>query len=171
MTPEELRRRLDFTDEQLLAECQVDYHRVKGPGGQHRNKVASAVRLRHTGSELVVTGVERRSQHENKANALERLREGISLIARAPLPPKAVWPAGVTLHNGLLRVSSRHPAIHQVIAIVLDALSEERGRLKEAAARIDVTPSSLTRFLSTHPKAWRTANEMREKFGLGPLRS
>lgn len=57
----------------LLAECVVTTFRASGPGGQHRNRRESAVRLRHVPTGLVVIASERRSQHQNKAVALERL--------------------------------------------------------------------------------------------------
>ncbi len=56
-----------LTDEQLLAQCEVDTYRASGPGGQKRNKTSSAVRLRHLPSGLLVIAEESRSQHENKA--------------------------------------------------------------------------------------------------------
>ena len=65
----------DWSDEQLLADCQVETRRGSGPGGQHRNKVESAVRLAHEPTGIVVTASERRSQARNRELALERLRE------------------------------------------------------------------------------------------------
>jgi protein subunit release factor A len=59
--------------EKLLAECDVTTFRASGPGGQHRNKRESAVRLKHRPTGIVVVATERRSQHQNRAVALERL--------------------------------------------------------------------------------------------------
>src|SRR4051794_28568175 len=64
-----------LTDDQLLAQCEVDTYRASGPGGQKRNKTSSAVRLRHPPTGLLVIAEESRSQHENKARALRRLRK------------------------------------------------------------------------------------------------
>ena len=64
----------DRSDAELLAECRVEVRRDSGPGGQHRNKVESAIRLVHEPPALVVTASERRSQHANRTLALERLR-------------------------------------------------------------------------------------------------
>ncbi|GLR91820.1 peptide chain release factor H [Bradyrhizobium iriomotense] len=47
--------------------------RAGGPGGQHQNKTESAVRAIHGPSGLTVVAREERSQHRNKALALERL--------------------------------------------------------------------------------------------------
>jgi peptide chain release factor len=50
-----------------------------GPGGQHQNKTASAVRAVHTPTGLAVVARDGRSQHRNKAIALKRLRALIEL--------------------------------------------------------------------------------------------
>jgi peptide chain release factor len=47
--------------------------RAGGPGGQHQNKTESAVRATHIASGLSVVVREERSQHRNKALALERI--------------------------------------------------------------------------------------------------
>ena len=59
--------------ERLLAECDVTTFRASGPGGQHRNRRESAVRLVHRPTGIVVVAAERRSQHVNRAVALDRL--------------------------------------------------------------------------------------------------
>jgi len=81
-------------DEKLLAECTVETYRSSGPGGQHRNKRDSAVRLTHRPTGVVATATERRSQHENRHRALARLRRAIALRVREavvlggmPTPP------------------------------------------------------------------------------------
>lgn len=75
---------LVLDDDRLLAQCDVDCYRASGPGGQKRNKTSSAVRLRHNPTGLIVVAVESRSQHENRAKALQRLRWAIALQCRRP---------------------------------------------------------------------------------------
>ena len=52
-----------------------------GPGGQHQNKTASAVRAVHKPSGLAAVAREGRSQHRNKALALKRLGALLELDA------------------------------------------------------------------------------------------
>ena len=170
-TPEMLRARLGFDDARLLAECEIHLHRTGGPGGQHRNKVVSAVRLCHRPIGFVVTATERRSQHENKANALRRLREAIAVGVRVPPPGKIVWPETVHIQEERLKVGDENPGLWLVVALVLDELAAQAGQVGPAALRLGVSTSSLTRFLADHPKAWGEANRVRRENGISPLRA
>ena len=51
----------------------VEFVRGSGPGGQHRNRRETGVRLTHLPTGIVVLATERRSQAENRRIALERL--------------------------------------------------------------------------------------------------
>src|SRR5712692_1276477 len=90
----------NLSDAQLLEQCAVDTYRASGPGGQKRNKTSSAVRLRHLPSGLIVIAEESRSQHENRARALRRLRQAIYLKIRDLLPPEALTPAALAERAG-----------------------------------------------------------------------
>ncbi len=59
-------------------DIRVDTFRASGPGGQHRNKTDSGVRMTHIPSGTVVTATEDRSQHKNRHVARQRLEEKIS---------------------------------------------------------------------------------------------
>ena len=75
---------LPESDEDLLRECEVETFRSSGPGGQHVNKTESAVRLRHLPSGLTVTCRQERSQHQNKALCLRKLRERVEQLNHRP---------------------------------------------------------------------------------------
>jgi protein subunit release factor B len=75
---------LPESDEDLLRECEVETFRSSGPGGQHVNKTESAVRLRHMPSGVVVTARQERSQHQNKALCLQRLRKKVAQLNHRP---------------------------------------------------------------------------------------
>jgi ribosome-associated protein len=75
ITPAQAARALSLSDEALLLECDEKFFIASGPGGQHRNKTETGVRLTHRPTALTVTATERRSQLQNRGAALERLRE------------------------------------------------------------------------------------------------
>jgi len=56
-----------------VGDVRFEAFRAGGPGGQHQNKTESAVRATHVASGLSVVVREERSQHRNKALALERI--------------------------------------------------------------------------------------------------
>jgi len=72
-------------DASLQRDCDVSFFRASGAGGQHRNKVETAVRVVHRPSGLTVTATEHRSQHQNRQAAMKRIKERIE---RAQAPPK-----------------------------------------------------------------------------------
>ncbi|MGI5864948.1 MAG: peptide chain release factor-like protein [Myxococcales bacterium] len=99
VTPEQRQaaaRSLRLDDEALLAECEQEVFIASGPGGQHRNKSETAVRLRHLPTGLVASATERRSQQQNKATALERLRAKLEKRAKAPKPRKKTKPTAAS---------------------------------------------------------------------------
>lgn len=76
----------ELPDEDLLAQCEVQAHRAGGPGGQHRNKAETAVRLVHRPTHVVAEGKDHRSRAQNLAAALQRLREKLARRAYRPPP-------------------------------------------------------------------------------------
>lgn len=66
----------NIVDEDL----RVDTFRASGPGGQHRNKTDSGVRIIHLPTGIMVTATEDRSQHTNRQVAYKRIEEKLSLI-------------------------------------------------------------------------------------------
>ena len=59
------------------ADVREDVSRAGGPGGQNVNKVASAIRLTHLPTGLVVSMREEKSQHKNRAKAWRILRSRV----------------------------------------------------------------------------------------------
>lgn len=165
----------NLTDEQLLAQCAVDTYRASGPGGQKRNKTSSAVRIRHLPSGLLVIAEESRSQHENRARALRRLRQALYLKVREELPLEVL--AGRTelqaarSAEGRLAVGRKDARFWPAVAAVLDVLQALQGRVREAAEAVGTSTANLVAFLQTDPKVWEQVNQLRERFGHKPLRA
>jgi peptide chain release factor len=59
----------------LVSENDIQYQamRSSGAGGQHVNKVSSAIRATHLPTGIAVVSMDSRSQHQNKKLATERL--------------------------------------------------------------------------------------------------
>jgi protein subunit release factor B len=78
------RRAVRLPEAALQAECEEEFFIASGPGGQHRNKTESGVRLTHRPTGVTVSATERRSQAQNRGAALERLRERLAALGVEP---------------------------------------------------------------------------------------
>ena len=78
--------------ESLERDCDLEFFVAGGPGGQHRNKVETGVRLKHRPTGAVVTATERRSQSANREAAYERMAEKLEKLQRPRKSRKATKP-------------------------------------------------------------------------------
>jgi hypothetical protein len=168
-----------LTDAQLLTQCEVDTYRASGPGGQKRNKTSSAVRIRHLPSGLIVIAEESRSQHENRARALRRVRQAFYLKIRDELSGEALTPATVQAlpeyapareTAGRLQLGRKDPRYWPAVGVVLDVLLAVGARVGEAAELLGTSTGNLIDFLQSDDKVWEQANHLRSQFGQKPLR-
>jgi hypothetical protein len=162
---------VNLSEAQLLAQCEVDTYRASGPGGRKRNKTSSAVRLRHPPSGLMVIAEESRSQHENRARALRRLRQALFLRIREELAPaersglrQRPELAGLP-EGGRLKLGRKDPLFWPAAGLVLDVLQTVQARLSDAADWLGISTANLVDFLNTEPKLWEQANLLRARFG------
>lgn len=164
-----------LTDPQLLAQCEVDTYRASGPGGQKRNKTSSAVRLRHPPTGLIVIAEESRSQHENRARALKRMRQALFLKLREAVEPAAEkvaqhpdWVAAAVSER--LELGRKDVRFWPVVALILDLFEATQARVSDVARALNISTGNLIDFLSSDPKVWEQANILRHKFNQKPLR-
>ena len=172
---------LTLDDAALLAQCDVHIYKSSGPGGQHRNKVSSAVRLMHRPTELTDHGDQSRSQHANKRLAVERLRMNIACKLRGPIDPTAPPPevvrrclfvarGGPRAGAVALQVGRRDPRYWAVAACLLDLLDHSQGQVARAAAHLGITTGNFVGLLEQERHVLAAAGAIRKAHNLHPLK-
>ena len=153
----------------LLRDCAERRVRRSGPGGQHRNKVETGVVLTHLPTGITGEASERRSQADNRAVAIRRLRRTLAVEVRCgEAEPSPLWRSRTS--GGRIAVSESHDDFPALLAEALDGLGAAGWDAGAAAARLGVTPSQLVRFLKAEPRAFARLNAARAERGLSPLR-
>jgi hypothetical protein len=160
-----------FSLDELQAECDVQFVRRSGPGGQHRNKVSTAVVLLHRPSGVKAEAAERRSQAENRTVAVFRLRVRLALevrIERGPGGvPSALWKS--RLRGGRIAISAAHDDFPALLAEAIDTLAGCEFDLKPASKTLGCSSSQLLKFLQKEPQAMALVNRQRRQRGEHPL--
>jgi hypothetical protein len=155
----------------LRKQCTVAHTRGSGPGGQHRNKVSTAVVLTHEPTEVAASASETRSQSRNGEVALFRLRLRLALKLRADPAADAPSPRWLARRKDTrIAVNAKHADFPTLIAEALDAVWSLRS-VRGAATMFGVSSSQLVRLLAQEPGALKFANALRAAQGQPALRS
>ncbi len=99
-----MQQHFDTDPEVLKKQVIIETYRSSGPGGQRKNKVETAVRLRHLPSGITVVATEHRSQAENRKLAFERLRGRLVKLNR---PKKRRIPTSVSFKTIEKRIEEK----------------------------------------------------------------
>ena len=156
----------------LLADCDVERTRRGGPGGQHRNKVETAVVVKHRPTGVRGAASERRSQDLNRQAAVQRLRVNLALQVRQSVEvgqtPSEAWRSRV--RGRQIAVSVEHSEFPTVLAEALDCLAACDWDVAAAAEQLEISTSQLTKLLQREPEACVLLNRQRAARQLRPLR-
>jgi len=169
---------LALDDAALLDQCDVHIHRSSGPGGQHRNKVSSAVRLKHRPTGVTANATESRSQHDNRRAAVRRLRMNLACRCRRAVDPAdpdvppvvaecLFAPRGRrTSHaSQKLAVGRKDARFWPVAAFLLDLLDVADARLAPAAAALNISTSNFVSILKSDRHLLAAAQAIRKAHG------
>ncbi|KAK4742972.1 hypothetical protein SAY87_000973 [Trapa incisa] len=172
---------LDLTDEELMRQCEMGTFKTSGPGGQHRNKRESAVRLKHLPTGIVAQASEDRSQHKNRASALSRLRTLLALKVRniveldAYSPPPEllqILPAKSTLRGPEFgnQIGPNNPKFNVGMQALLDLIYAVEGSVSDAAKMLGLSTGALSRLILSDDSLRMAVNELRISKGFKLLK-
>jgi hypothetical protein len=157
----------------LLKQCQIGKSRGSGPGGQHRNKVETLVRITHIPTGQETHAGERRSAEENRKVAVRRMRLLLAVKIRVPVPVgdmrSDLWRSRCSAQGRIL-CNPEHPDFPALLAEAMDVAAACGLDAKKAAARLCCSSSQLIKLLKDHPPALEELNRLRAERDLHPLK-
>ncbi len=151
----------------LVLQCDIRRTRHSGPGGQHRNKVETAIEITHRPTGIVSFAAERRSQQQNRQVAISRLRLLLAVrvrsVGHAEVIPSELWQT--RCRNQKIACSERHEDFPVMMAEALDAIDATEFDVRKAAAALGCSTSQLVRFIANVPEALKIVNTQRTARG------
>ncbi len=175
-------------EDALLAECRFTFTRRGGPGGQHRNKVESAVVVTHVPTQIIAEANERRDQSQNRRIAVNRLRRQLAWLVRSRwietntnsnTGAAANGETGVAAISALWRkrcieqpanVSVEHWDFATLLSEALDHLVACRWEISTAAQNLGVSTARLGKLLKADRQTLEWINRQRKDAGFPTLR-
>lgn len=164
--------------DELSAQCRMTQMRRGGPGGQHRNKVSTAIGWMHEPTGISAEASESRDQNRNRQEALKRLRLRLAIRLRGEaLGPEE--PAGAEGRDEAIRrlgterrlkVSAKSDDYPAVLAMVLDDLHCAGGQPSLVGRLWQASTTSVVSLVADCPAALQEVNRWRAHHGRGPLR-
>jgi protein subunit release factor B len=152
---------LSLDDRQLLELCRVEAFTGSWPGGQHRNRNYTAVRIIFKAfPEFSAEDSVNRSQKQNIASALQKLRIKMAVLWRKEAPE---------LYN-YTHLNTSNILYALELARLLDMVKSCDLDHKEAALRLNLSNSKLLKELYRLPEVWQQFQAARAEFGLMELK-
>lgn len=164
-----------------MRQCEMDTFKASGPGGQHRNKRESAVRLKHLPTGIIAQASEDRSQHKNRASAINRLRSLIALKVRKTVDLEAYSPPRELLQilppKSSIRgsdcgsqIGPNNPKFASGMQALLDLIFAVAGSVSEAAKYLGLSTGAVSRLILSDDSLRKEVNDLRATKGMKPLK-
>ncbi len=158
-----------FPIQRLQDESDIKRTRASGPGGQHRNKVETAIVITHRPTGVVGQASESRSQERNRQAAWQRLKLNLALAVR--VQRTEISPLWLARRSGKrIEVNPEHPDFPALLAETLDQIHIHDYDVASAAQSLGVSTSQLVKLVKKVPAAWQAVNQERESLGLHRLK-
>lgn len=163
-----------MSEEELLKQVRLSFGRTGGPGGQHRNRKATACTATHVPTEISGTATERRRQSENRSLSISRLRRTLAIILRRQLETNnwkcsELW--GGRQQGEQLPINPKHHDYPHLLAEMLDILFAFDFDLPATATCTNLSSSQIVKLIAHDKQALAWINLQREERGLFPLKS
>lgn len=155
----------------LLEKCVIRRTRHSGPGGQHRNKVETAIEIVHEPTGIVSFAAERRSQEANRQVAVFRMRLLLAIRVRCvsspDVLPTELWSS--RCRSQRISCSEGHNDFPAMLSEALDAIDAKEYDVRRAAAELGCSATQMIRFIAKAPEALAAVNSQRVARGLNRL--
>lgn len=173
-----------LAEETLIAQCRMSQLRRSGPGGQHRNKVSTAIQWLHEPTGITAEASESRDQNRNRRDALARLRIRMAIRLRSAMTATDAMDVGDrsltadSRSNQLrelgqsrrLKVSAGNEDYPAILALVMDDLHRAGGQPSLVGPLWNASTTAVVSLVAVWPAALQEVNRWREHHGRGPLR-
>ncbi|MEE2907452.1 MAG: peptide chain release factor-like protein [Planctomycetota bacterium] len=160
-------------EEILLRDCDIQFGRSTGPGGQNRNRRDTATTVTHRPTGIIGAATERRSQGQNRSRAMFRLRLKLASGVRSRThhehhKPSELWT--VRRQGRSISVNPMHADYPALLAEALDVIVARRYDVAGAAGVLDISMSQLAKLVRHDKRAFAMINRGREAQGLPRLK-
>jgi RF-1 domain len=159
-------------ESELLKDCTMTFLRRSGPGGQHRNKVETAVVITHVPSGISAEANKSRSQEKNRQEAISRLRLRLACEIRSDVvsigSASELWLSRQI--GSSIKVASDHRDFPALLAEAMDVLAGGGWDHAAAAEKLGVSSTQFVKFLAKYPPALQKLNAVRSAKNLDPLK-
>ena len=163
-----------LSEDLFLQDVSLDFGRNSGPGGQHRNRKATACTATHIPSDLSGEATERRRQSENRKMAINRLRRTLAILLRRELSidsyaTSKLWES--RRQGDRLPINPKHSEYPAILAEVLDVLLACEFNMQQASTILLISNTQILKVVAGDKAALAWLNDQRKERDLTQLRT